>query len=92
MLTWQKAAWRLKGRVQFYAKQSDVALNETPTDAYETLNLLASYDSQLANMPFTVTLKGNNLLNEFGRNHVSYLKEFSPVMGRNISLQVSTEF
>jgi len=53
---------------------------------------LASYDSRLASMPFTVTLKGNNLLNEFGRNHVSYLKEFSPVMGRNISLQVSTEF
>ncbi len=91
-LNWQKAAWRLKGRVQFYAKQSDVALNETPTDAYGTLNLLASYDSQLTNVPFTVALKGNNLLNEFGRNHVSYLKEFSPVMGRNISLQISTEF
>jgi len=91
-LTWQKAAWRLKGRVQFYAKQSDVALNETPTDAYETLNLMASYDSQLMALPFTVSLKGNNLLNQFGRNHVSYLKEFSPVMGRNISLQVSTEF
>jgi iron complex outermembrane recepter protein len=34
----------------------------------------------------------NNLLNSRGENHVSYLKEFAPLPGRNISLNSSISF
>ncbi|MFT6975239.1 MAG: hypothetical protein ACJA0E_001232, partial [Bermanella sp.] len=36
--------------------------------------------------------KAHNLADAFGRNHVSYLKEYSPVVGRNVSLGVNYSF
>ena len=39
-----------------------------------------------------VSLKGNNLTDELGRNHVSYLKAYSPLPGRNVSLDLTLTY
>lgn len=91
-LSWQTGHWLLKSNVKYFAKQDDVADSETPTDAYHTLNAIAAYEFEYNALHMDVNLKANNLTDELGRNHVSYLKAFSPLPGRNISLDLQVSF
>ena len=91
-LSWQTGHWLLKSNVKYFAKQDQVAGSESPTDAYQTLNAMAAYEFEWNKMHMDVNLKGNNLTDELGRNHVSYLKAYSPLPGRNISLDVQVSF
>jgi iron complex outermembrane receptor protein len=56
------------------------------------INFYAAYTQPLPSSSIQYYLKAYNLADEFGRNHVSYLKEYSPVMGRNIDLGVKFTF
>lgn len=85
-LKWQSGAWNLEGNVHYYAKQDDVDDNETVSEAYTTLNAYAAYGIEFSAATLTLQLKANNLLNEYGVNHVSYLKDINPVQGRNIEM------
>lgn len=89
---WVSNYWQVSSDVKYYAKQSDVADNESETDDYYVLNIYAAYTQPLADSSIQVYLKGHNLTDEFGRNHVSYLKEYSPVIGRNMTLGVTYSF
>jgi iron complex outermembrane receptor protein len=89
---WLSNYWQVSSDVKYYAKQSDVADNESETDDYYVLNVYAAYTQPLADSSVQVYLKAHNLTDEFGRNHVSYLKEYSPVMGRNMTLGVTYTF
>jgi iron complex outermembrane receptor protein len=91
-LSWQTGHWLLKSHVKYFAKQDQAAQSESSTDAYHTLNALAAYEFEWDALHMDVNLKMNNLTDELGRNHVSYLKEFSPLPGRNISLDVQASF
>jgi iron complex outermembrane receptor protein len=91
-VSWDKGSWLLKGDIRLYAEQDSVGENEVATDAYQTLNGFVGYQWALSGMTIDAHLKGNNLTDELGRNHVSYLKEVSPVQGRNISLDVRLTF
>ena len=86
---WQQGHWLLNGNVKYHAEQSDTAANESRTAAYHTLNAMAAYEFEWNRLHMDVSLKANNLTNELGRNHVSYLKAFSPLPGRNISLDLT---
>jgi len=89
---WYDGPWQLTSDIKFYAKQTEVAENETETDAYQVMNVYGAYTHTLHNSQLQVYVKAHNLTDEFGRNHVSYLKELSPVVGRNISLGVNYSF
>jgi iron complex outermembrane receptor protein len=91
-LAWQQNAWLAKANIRFYAKQDQVGENEQATDSYETLNIFVGYEFAFNDVELDVHLKGNNLTDELGRNHVSYLKEISPVAGRNFSLDMRLSF
>jgi iron complex outermembrane receptor protein len=91
-LKWQNNNWQVSSDVKYYAKQADVADNESQTSDYYVVNIYAAYTQPLASSSVQVYLKAHNLTDEFGRNHVSYLKEYSPVIGRNINLGVMYSF
>jgi iron complex outermembrane receptor protein len=89
---WYSNNWQVNTDVKYYAEQTATANNETVSSDYVVINFYAAYTQQLAKSSVKYYLKAHNLADEFGRNHVSYLKEFSPVVGRNVSLGVAYSF
>lgn len=86
-------SWNITADVKYHAEQTDVAENETQTSAYTLVNAYGAYTHELEHHSvLKVYVKAHNLTDEFGRNHVSYLKEYSPIMGRNITLGVNYSF
>ena len=84
--------WQFSSDIKYYAEQNDVAENESPTADYYVFNLYGAYTLVMAKSAVEFYAKAHNLTDEFGRNHVSYLKEYSPVVGRNINLGVTYTF
>ena len=67
------------------------ATNETPTDGYTLLNADLAYTFKLSGQgsvipEMTIGLKGENLLDDDVRNHVSFLKDEVLQPGRTIRL------
>ena len=94
---WQKNNWSAEVENRWVFAQNDTAEQENSTDAYQHLNLHLNY-STIFNAAFNtvyewkVGAQVNNLLNRYGENHVSYLKDYAPLPGRNISLISSINF
>ena len=66
------------------AKQDRVFGAETPTDGYTTFKLFSAYSWQAGQAVNTVTARLENVANERYFNHLSYIKDFVPEMGRNL--------
>jgi iron complex outermembrane receptor protein len=84
-------AWMEVG-VWHAARQARVAPNETPTDAYTSLNAsfgLRVYTSRHAH---DFILRGSNLNNAEIRSHTSFLKDLAPQPGRDIDLAYRLTF
>ncbi len=73
-------------------KQSDVAEGETPTDGYQMLNARLTKVFDLGNSNLSVSIFGNNLLDEVARNHTSYVKSEVPLPGRNYGVKFNLNF
>jgi iron complex outermembrane recepter protein len=67
-------------------EQDEIASYETTTDGYTFLNAHLGYRFFVKNTVHDVMLRGNNLTNEFARQHTSTLKEQAPLPGRDITL------
>lgn len=91
-LQWQSGPWDIEAHAQHHFRQDKTASNETTTDSYTVVNTNAAYRLDLNQSVLTLQLKVNNLLNEYGLNHTSYLKSISPVQGRNIALGFIIDF
>jgi iron complex outermembrane recepter protein len=74
------------------AKQDRVFGLETPTDGYSLLKLHASYSFKTGAATSTITARAENLTNELYRNHLSYVKDFVPEMGRTVKIVYRVEF
>jgi len=74
------------------AKQTKIAAFERETDSYVFLDAGVAW-RPLEQLPgLSLRLDGRNLLDETGRNHVSFLKEFAPLPGRSVRTSVAFEF
>jgi len=74
-------------------KQNDVGLAETNTDGYQMLNTKLSRSFDLGGQgDLTVSLFGNNLLDEIARNHSSYVKTQVPLPGKNYGIRFNLTF
>ena len=74
-------------------KQNDIGLGETATDAYQMLNAKFTKSFNLGNQgALTLSLFGNNLLDEVARNHSSYVKKEVPLPGRNYGVRFNLTF
>lgn len=82
--------WLAKISMLHAFRQDQIGLAETPTSGYTRLNAELSYTRKLAGntyVPqFTVGLKGDNLLNQDVRNHVSFKKDEVLLPGASVRL------
>jgi len=67
-------------------------IGETPTDGYNLAKIFASYTFGSARTANTITLRLDNATNTLYRNHLNYLKDLAPEMGRNFAAVYSVRF
>ena len=74
--------------------QSKLALNETPTESYNMLDLKVSQRIPIfyGESEMLVTVFAKNLLDEVARNHSSFVKDQVPLPGRNIGIRFNFQF
>jgi iron complex outermembrane recepter protein len=89
---YQRNALQIGGEVAAVAKQDRIFGAEEPTDGYTLLKLFASYTFGTARAANTITFRVDNVTNELYRNHLSFLKELVPEMGRNVKLLYNVKF
>jgi iron complex outermembrane receptor protein len=85
-------AFQAGGDVTFTAKQNRVFGAETPTDGYQLLRLFGAYSFGSGQGVSTITVRFDNVTNELYRNHLSYLKDLAPEMGRNFKVLYNVKF
>ena len=65
---------------------------ETRTGGYTVFNLNASYTFVQQHVAQTVSVSGFNLGDRLYRNHLSFIKDFAPEIGRGVRLTYSLRF
>jgi iron complex outermembrane receptor protein len=75
-----------------YMKQNRVAAAETTTGSYQILDLGFSYYFNLNQLDLTAFVKANNLTDELGFVHSSFIKEDAPLPGRSFTLGLKARF
>lgn len=91
-INYDGANWFARMDVRTFAKQTQAGANETTTNGYTTLNAQVRFQPITSNIDYWVGLKGTNLTNQFGQNHVSYLKRYAPIQGRNFVIEIGMNF
>lgn len=72
--------------------QTDTAPNELATDGFTMLNFGINQEINLGEVSSLFYIKATNLLNEEARNHVSFLKDQTPLAGRSIMVGLRSNF
>jgi iron complex outermembrane recepter protein len=91
-LNYQSEKWTAKIEGQRVNRQYRTAEFETSTPGYTFLNASVGYNFRAGPTLNNVYLRGTNLLNEEGRDHLSFLKEVLPLPGRSIIVGIRTTF
>jgi len=86
------AAFSIRGEVQWFGEQNEVAEFELPTDDFALLNLYVSFRPIEQNPNVVFQLAAENLADVTGRRHSSFTKEFTPLPGRNLRASVRLRF
>ncbi len=82
----------LNAEWQLHLRQTRLADAETETPSWYQLNL--SWSQQLGSdldAP-QLMLKATNITDQYGKQHTTTLKDYAPVMGRNVSLELTVPF
>lgn len=89
--TFDKGPWTASLEARRVGKQTRVAKDELPTDAYTLVNLFVSVKPVPAS-GLTLFLEGRNLGNAEAREHTSFLKDLVPLPGRSVRGGLSWSF
>lgn len=73
-------------------EQDRVATSETRTPGYDMLNATLSYRVPLGERSAELYVRGTNLTNSLAFNHASFIKDASPLRGRNFVFGLRTAF
>ncbi len=76
----------------FAARQDRVFGDETGTPGYAVLNLDASHIWPRQHIAHVLSFTGYNLTNALFRNHMSFIKDLAPAMGRGVKAGYSLRF
>ncbi|HQU92768.1 MAG TPA: TonB-dependent receptor, partial [Pyrinomonadaceae bacterium] len=76
----------------FAAAQKDVFPLETSTAGYGTVNVAGSYTIGRQHFAHIISLNAYNLTNKLYRNHVSFIKDLVPEIGRGIRVGYTIRF
>jgi len=85
-------AFELRGEVQWFGEQTNVAEFEAPTDGFAFVNAYFSFRPIENNESVVIQIAGENLFDVTGRRHASFTKEFVPLTGRNVRASVRIGF
>lgn len=91
-LRYAKGAFELGGSVTAVARQDRVFGAETVTDGYTLLRLNAAYTLSSGRAVQTLTARLDNATDRVYRNHLNFLKDFIPEMGRQFRLVYNVKF
>jgi len=85
-LAWENNRYFASGEVRVAAAQDRNPPLETDTDGYTLINLLGGVTLTSGALVHRITLRLENLTDEFYRNSVSLTKDIVPQPGRNVQL------
>ena len=91
-LRYERATTWIEGGVWRASKQTRVAPLETETNGYTTIHAAAGYSFVTQKIKHDVFVRGTNLNNAEIRSHTSFLKDFAPEPGRDVSLTYRVTF
>lgn len=91
-LHYRGGRWNGRVEVRRTAAQDRVASFERPTDGFTFLNASLGYRFFSGRTVVDLLLRGTNLTDAEGRNHVSFLKDEVPLPGRDVRLGVRVAF
>jgi iron complex outermembrane receptor protein len=84
--------WTARAEARGVAEQDRLGQFERVTDGYLFLNASVGYRIFAGRSVVDLLLRGTNLTDEEGRNHVSFLKDMVPLPGRDIRLSARVTF
>ncbi len=76
----------------FQSETASGAVGELPTEGYGLLRAFAAYSFGTDRIFHTLTARLDNGTNATYRNHLNYLKDLTPEMGRNVSVVYNVKF
>lgn len=91
-LRYQRNAFQAGGSVTLTGEQDRIFGAETPTAGSGVLKLYGSYSFAAGGATNTITARLDNATNALYRNHLNYLKDVLPEMGRSFKLVYSVGF
>jgi iron complex outermembrane receptor protein len=91
-MRYQKNFFQFGGSVNIVSDQTRVFGEELPTAGYTTLRLFGSYSFTKGGVLNTITARLDNATDELYRNHLNYLKDVLPEIGRRFKLVYSMGF
>lgn len=91
-LRYRRNAFQVGADVTVASKQDRVYDVETETDGYTLVKGFASYAIARGDVLHTFTARLDNATNELYRNHLSFIKDYVPEMGRSVKLIYAITF
>lgn len=91
-VTYQKNAFQAGASLQAVSAQTRVYGDETPTAGYVTAKAFTSYSFQSGGVLHTITARLDNATDKLYRNHLNYLKDLLPEVGRSFKLVYAMGF
>ena len=84
--------WQFSLTGTHYFEQNDIAAYETNTDGYTLFDASANYQLDLGPVDTQVYINVENITDELGFVHSSFIKEKAPLPGRNFSIGIRGYF
>ncbi len=91
-LRYTRGGFHLEGEVRAAARQERVYGAETETAGYALVNLHGAYTFTTGASAHTFTLRLDNASDRLYRNHLSYVKDLAPELGRALRLVYRVRF
>ncbi len=91
-LDFRTGGFRFKPSLILADRQDDVFEPETPTGGYAVVDLLASYTLPRQHFVHHFSFNVFNLADRVYRNHLSFIKDFAPEIGRGVRFSYTVSF
>ncbi len=82
----------IKPEIVMVDARSDIFTTETPTAGYAVANLKASYTIPRQHFSHHIAMAVFNMSHRLYRNHVSFIKDLAPEIGRGVRLSYAVKF
>jgi iron complex outermembrane receptor protein len=84
--------WSIRPELAIAAAQRELFTTETPTAGYTVANLNASYTIAQQHLVHVLSASFFNLGDRLYRNHLSFIKDLAPEIGRGVRFTYTVRF